>query len=343
MRDALEGEGVYAGTRAGAADSDGDGLLDGEDPCPGRRAGDDPIDRPTPPEAPERCESGRPLVTVWHARTSLVEKYVCWAGNMAAGTVLGADGMPIMPRVASALGQTFMLVVASLLLSGGAAVVLVVLLYLGRRRRAWKPGIALLLAASFMPIVLVGYLLGAAFNSAEFQVFRVIDPALVEPCFGAARRFSVAAVFADGRCLGDYLTHLVIPATVLALGDGNLGYLVRDLSRNLDEVERSRYVDYARVRGIATPALVFWYLLPNVAVLSLIFLRQRTIFLLSGAVVVERMFTRDGLGRLLIDALSDSRDVPLLLTCAVVFFAVAIAVQLSVRLASAVIERRVTT
>lgn len=343
LRDVLEGRGIYAGTRPDRADSDGDGLPDGRDICPGARDGDDPIDRPLPEDDPQACQSGRPLAVVWHARTSLAEKYACWAGNMASGRVLGADGMPIVPRVLSALGQTLMLVVASLLLSGGAAVVLVVLLHLGRDRRLWKPTISLALAASFIPIVLVGYLLGAAFNSEDFQVFRVLDPALVEPCFGAERRFSLAGIFGAGACLGDYLVHLAIPAAVLALGDGNLGYLVRDLSRNLAEVDRSRFVDYARVRGVGGWTIVVWYLLPNVAVLSLIFLRQRTIFLLSGAVVVERMFTRDGLGRLLIDALSDSHDVPLLLTCAMVFFAVAIAVQLSVRLAVVLIERRATT
>ncbi len=348
VRDVLEGRGIYAGTRPDDADSDGDGLLDGEDPCPGRRSGPDAIDRPlvdgsSEYGSAERCASGRPLVAEWYAHTSLVEKYVCWAGNMASGRVLGADGMRIVPRVGAALGQTLMLVLTSLLLSACAAVLLVVLLHIGRGRRGWKTSISMLLAASFIPIVLVGYLLGAAFNSADFQVFRVLDPALVEPCFGAERRFSLLGLLGDPRCLADYMAHLLIPATVLALGDGNLGYLVRDLSRNLDEVDRSRYVDYARVRGVGAWSIVFWYLLPNVAVLSLIFLRQRTIFLLSGAVVVERMFTRDGLGRLLIDALSDSHDVPLLLTCAVVFFGVAIAVQLAVRLAVILIERRAVT
>lgn len=343
VRDVLEGHGIYAGTTMASDDSDGDGILDGDDVCPGARADmPDRADHPVPPDAPERCASGRPLAGPWHTRTSLIEKYACWAGNMASGRVLGADGMPIMPRVASALGQTLMLVVASLALSGGVALCLVVLLYLGRHRRGLAPTVAVLLAATFIPIVLVGYLLGAAVNSADFQVFRVLDPTLVDACFGPERRFAFGAMLGDTRCLGDYLTHLAIPATVLAIGDGNLGYLVRDLARNLDEVDRSRYVDYARVRGVGRLALVVWYLLPNVAVLSLIFLRQRTIFLLSGAVVVERMFTRDGLGRLLIDALSDARDVPMLLTCAVVFFAAAIAVQLTVRLLAVVIERRAT-
>lgn len=340
IRDALEGAPPYAGTSPEADDSDGDGVLDGDDLCPGRRDGAEAADHPEPGPDPDRCLSGRPIVRPWYDRTSLLEKYACWAGNMASGRILGADGMRILPRVISALGQTLMLVGASLLLSGVAAVALVILLHLGRERRGLRPTITGLLGASFIPIVLVGYLLGAAFNSADFQVFRALDPDLVGACFGPERRFGLLMLFSEGRCLGDYLVHLAIPATVLALGDGNLGYLVRDLSRNLAEVDRSRYVDYARVRGVGRLAIVLWYLLPNVAVLSLIFLRQRTIFLLSGAVVVERMFTRDGLGRLLIDALSDAHDVPLLLTCAVVFFSVAIAVQLTVRLAVVLIERR---
>lgn len=339
LADHLEGIGPLTGTRAGQADSDDDGLLDGVDPCPGRRAGDDPADHPIDDT---RCLSGRPLHPPWHVSTSMASKYACWAGNMWAGRVSRSDGMPLMPSVVSSLLQTLVLVAASLLISATAAIALVLLLHAARRRPASHRALRGLLAVSFVPIVLVGYLLGAAVNDIDFQAFRIFDQSLAAVCLGPDRTFSATLLLGRDGCLGDFLTHLALPALVLALGDGNLGYLVRDLARNLAEVDDSAYVGYARLRGVHPARITVWYLLPNVAVLSLIFLRQRIIFLLSGAVVVERMFARDGLGKMLVDALSDNRDLPLLLTAATLFFGVAICVQLAVRVTAMLIERRAT-
>ena len=339
IADRDEGHGIYEGTSPNQADSDGDGTPDAIDVCPGSsREGEAIPDHPH--ETEDRCISGRAKSLIWYERTGLPEKYVCWGHNLVLGRVVATDGSQILPTVWAALQETSLLVIGSFGLSALFASILISLSHIFRKRRVATSLLDLLLSATSVPVVLVGFLAGALFNSADFQVFGVVDRALLTQCLGDNHHFSMARILSSGVCLKDYMQHLFIPASVLALGDGNIGYFVRKTTESLKNIDRSSYVQYARIRGVARVRLIIRYFIPNIAVPSLIFARERAIFLVSGAVVVEQIYSRRGLGSLLIEAVNEYNDLPLLMVSATCLFILAFVIQMAARALCVLIDRR---
>lgn len=99
----------------------------------------------------------------------------------------------------------------------------------------------------------------------------------------------------------DYLKHLILPATALALSW--LGYLARLLRTSLISVLRSDYIRTARAYGISERTICFRYALknalaPTVAISGVAFGN-----LMGSAVFVEIIFGRPGLGTLVYNAI----------------------------------------
>jgi ABC-type dipeptide/oligopeptide/nickel transport system permease component len=100
---------------------------------------------------------------------------------------------------------------------------------------------------------------------------------------------------------GDSLKGLVLPAVTLALG--SIGFNARFVRSSVVAAQVQRHVITARAKGLG-PRQVFTRhvlrnaLLPIVTVVGLQFGQ-----LLSGAIIVETVFSRPGLGRLLVQAI----------------------------------------
>ena len=123
-----------------------------------------------------------------------------------------------------------------------------------------------------------------------------------------------------GRLL-DRLHHLVLPA--LTLGLVGAGGTARFQRAALLEALGHDYVRTARAKGLAEPAVLVRHAWRD-ALLPVISLAGIALpFLLTGAVLIETVFSWPGLGKLAADAIS-ARDYPLVLgttllvTCAVV-------------------------
>jgi ABC-type dipeptide/oligopeptide/nickel transport system permease component len=100
---------------------------------------------------------------------------------------------------------------------------------------------------------------------------------------------------------GNSLKGLVLPAATLALG--SIGFNARFVRSSVVAAQVQRHVITARAKGLG-PRQVFTRhvlrnaLLPIVTVVGLQFGQ-----LLSGAIIVETVFSRPGLGRLLVQAI----------------------------------------
>ena len=121
--------------------------------------------------------------------------------------------------------------------------------------------------------------------------------------------------------VADRLYHLVLPA--LTLGLVGAGGTARFQRAALLEALGHDYVRTARAKGLAEPAVLVRHAWRD-ALLPMITLAGLALpFLLTGAVLIETVFSWPGLGKLAADAIS-ARDYPLVLattlvaTCAVV-------------------------
>jgi peptide/nickel transport system permease protein len=102
---------------------------------------------------------------------------------------------------------------------------------------------------------------------------------------------------------------LIMPA--LATGFFQVGLVARITRSSLLSVLAYDYVRTARAKGLGASAVVVGHALRNalIPVLTVIGLNAGT--LLGGAVVAETVFTRPGLGRLILDAIN-ARDYPVI-------------------------------
>ncbi|XVH30357.1 nickel ABC transporter permease [Haloferacaceae archaeon DSL9] len=125
---------------------------------------------------------------------------------------------------------------------------------------------------------------------------------------------------------------LVLPA--VTLGTGMAAVLARLVRTSMLEVLEEGYVDTARSKGLREQIVVYKHALRNALLPVVTIAGLQFGALLNGAVVVEIVFQRPGLGMLLVDAVFD-RDYPVVqgiaLVTAVVFVGTNLVVDLSYR------------
>ena len=143
---------------------------------------------------------------------------------------------------------------------------------------------------------------------------------------------------ADGNNMGDSIKSLILPASTLSL------YLAAALSRfvkfNLLEVFFDDYVRTARAKGLSPNAVMYGHALRNALLPVITILGVQFATLLSGAVIIESVFSWPGVGGLMIDGISN-RDYAVVqggLLLVVVLF---IMINLLVDLTYAVIDPRI--
>jgi ABC-type dipeptide/oligopeptide/nickel transport system permease component len=129
------------------------------------------------------------------------------------------------------------------------------------------------------------------------------------------------------------LQHMILPAVALALPFAAL--VARLLKASLAEAEDQDYAQIARARGFSRPAILLREVFPNALIPTVALGGVQVTLLLGGTVLVERIFSYEGIGNMAIDAVIN-RDFPLIqgliLTFAVLFIALNLAVDLVVRL-----------
>ena len=139
--------------------------------------------------------------------------------------------------------------------------------------------------------------------------------------------------------VADVLWHLTLPA--LALGF-TLAATVSRLSRSaMLEVVSQDYIRTARAKGQLERMVIYKHALRNMMVPLLTIIGIFVAIALTGTVLTETVFTRPGLGKMLVDAIG-ARDYPLAQGAITVFTMIIIAVNLVVDLLYAVVDPRIT-
>jgi peptide/nickel transport system permease protein len=136
----------------------------------------------------------------------------------------------------------------------------------------------------------------------------------------------------------DSIKHLILPA--FALGSGLAAVLARYTRTTVQEAMAHDYVRTARAQGLEERNVVIRHVLRNslIPVVTIIALQVGQI--LAGAVVIERVFTRPGLGRLVVDAIQN-RDYLIVQSTLVILVAIFVVVNLVADVAYGLLDPRV--
>ena len=100
---------------------------------------------------------------------------------------------------------------------------------------------------------------------------------------------------------GSGLSGLVLPTVTLALG--GVGFLSRFVRSSVADTARQKYVTTARAKGLSNRAVVVGQVVRNALLPVLTVVGLQLGNLLSGTVIVETVFSRPGIGRLLVDSI----------------------------------------
>jgi ABC-type dipeptide/oligopeptide/nickel transport system permease component len=106
---------------------------------------------------------------------------------------------------------------------------------------------------------------------------------------------------------GEGLKRLFLPALVLAVGQAAL--IARMVRANMIEVLNEDYIKTARAKGLGERPVILRHALRNALIPTITIIGLLVGYLLSGAVIVETIFARPGVGRLLVDSIL-ARDYP---------------------------------
>jgi peptide/nickel transport system permease protein len=126
------------------------------------------------------------------------------------------------------------------------------------------------------------------------------------------------------------LRHLLMPAAVL--GFASSGTIARLVRSSLLEVLYKEYITTARAKGLSERLILIRHALKNALIPVITVVGLQFGFLLGGAVVTETVFSRQGIGRLIVDAIL-WKDFPLVqggvLLAAVIYTMVNLMVDIS--------------
>jgi peptide/nickel transport system permease protein len=137
---------------------------------------------------------------------------------------------------------------------------------------------------------------------------------------------------------GGDLAHLVLPAITLGLGAAAI--LARLTRSSMLEVLRQEYVTTARAKGLAEWLVIGRHALKNALIPVVTIFGLQFGQLLAGTFVVETVFARPGLGRLIIDGILN-KDFPMVQGVVLVVAVSYVLVNLLVDLMYAVLDPRI--
>jgi peptide/nickel transport system permease protein len=240
------------------------------------------------------------LKEIYGFNRPLPEQYLIWISAVARwdwGTSL-SQNRPVSTVLREALPATALLALAGLAVEYALALLLGIASAL-RRGSALDHTVRIVTLILFsQPVFWLGLMMILLFS-------------YVWPVLPAGHMHSVDADLMSpmGQRL-DLARHLLLPALVIGLSTA--GGTIRFLRANLIEVMSQDYIRTARAKGLSERRVVWVHGLRNAVVPLIQVFAISLPLLLSGALIIEVVFSWPGLGRLTFLAIS-TRDYPLIL------------------------------
>ncbi|MCA9238696.1 MAG: ABC transporter permease [Planctomycetales bacterium] len=137
----------------------------------------------------------------------------------------------------------------------------------------------------------------------------------------------------------DVLLHSLMPITCFTYG--SLAYYSRFIRANMQEVIRQDYIRTARAKGVPPAKVIYHHAFRNTLIPLVTLIGLTLPSLLSGAVILEQIFTWPGMGQLFFESLA-KRDYETVMGLTLIFSTLTLLGQLLADVLYAVVDPRVT-
>jgi ABC-type dipeptide/oligopeptide/nickel transport system permease component len=280
------------------------------------------------------------LTALYGLDKSIFQQFLIWGGGVLQGD-FGTSITTRQPVLALVLGR----LPATLELSAMALGIAVVLggaaALLGTLRRETKVEAGIDVAngmALSVPDFLWGLVLILLFG-VLWPVFHIsgrVTPSLDLP-FSTNFYLIESVLRLRFDLWADIAGHMILPALALAIPLGAI--IAQLLKQSLKETMHLDYVTLARTKGYGEAWIILREALPNAVLPTLTLVGVQLTFLIGGTVIIERLFSYEGLGNMAIDAVIN-RDLPLIQGIVILFAVIFIGVNLLVDLSYALLNPR---
>lgn len=243
-----------------------------------------------------------------HLDLSGGERYLRWLTALLSGdlgTSLVAD-RPVVDYIASRIANTALLSGFALLLYIPVSIALGVVTAIYRGRFADHAISMIVLIFMCLPEFVIGILLISVF---------AIKLAWLPPL----------ALIGQAQSFGQLVELIALPTITIVAAMS--AYAVRMMRESLIEVLDSSYVLMARLKGLPRWRVLLFHALPNALGPAINITALNIAWMIGGVVVVEAVFEFPGIGRLMVDSISN-KDVPVVLAISMVMTAAYIATNL---------------
>jgi ABC-type dipeptide/oligopeptide/nickel transport system permease component len=303
-----------------------------------RIAPGDPIAMMLPPGA-SQADIER-LRALYGLDKSLIEQFFIWLSGVARGEFgtsisLRQDVLSlVLGRLPATLELSILALIVALIIGGTFAI-------LGTRERgtAMEAGIDVANGAALsIPDFLWGLVLILLFGVVwpVFEISGRVSPNLQLPFVTQFYLFeSILRLRFD--LTADLLSHMFMPALALALPLAAI--IATLLKQSLKELMSLDYVVLARVKGFSETQVILREALKNAALPTLTLIGVQFTFLIGGTVIIERLFSYEGLGNMAIDAVIN-RDLPLIQGIVLLFALIFVLINLAVDMMYALLNPR---
>ena len=289
-----------------------------------------PISMMLPPGATE-ADVAR-LSALYGLDKSILQQFLIWSGGVLQGDfgtsitsrqpVLGL----VLGRLPATLELSVMALVIAMAIGGFAALT-------GTRARGTRVEGAIDVAngvALSVPDFLWGLVLILLFGVLVpvFHISGRVSPSLDLP-FATDFYLFESVVRLRFDLWADLVAHMFMPALALAIPlSAIIGQL---LKQSLKETMHLDYVTLSRTKGYGENHVILREALPNAILPTLTLVGVQFTFLIGGTVIIERLFSYEGLGNMAIDAVIN-RDLPLIQGIVILFAVIFTGVNLLVDL-----------
>ncbi len=249
-----------------------------------------------------------------------VARYLDWAQGALHGDLGRSAGSnaPIAPMLAVRLRNTMLLAGCALAVGVPLALLLGILAAL-RRERA--PDIIASLAG------IIGMTV-PEFVSATVLIY----------VFSIWLGWVPGIVMADSAApLAAFFPGIVLPVVVLTMV--MTAHIMRTVRSSVIDVLASDHVQMARLKGVPEHRVILVHVLPSALLPAINVVALTVAWLLGGVVVVEKVFNYPGLGRFLVDSITE-RDLPVVQAIALLLGSVYVGVNLAADLLTLLLNPR---
>jgi peptide/nickel transport system permease protein len=258
--------------------------------------------------------------------------YGNWLWNLAHGDLGDSfrERKPVSGVIGQRLGPTLFLSLTSIVFAFGLAIP-IGLYCSAKSGQGSERAISVLLYMMYsLPSYVAGLLLLYAFYVRLQGTVWQLQPGM------SSDNFAELSLPEKGK---DLLKHLLLP--LICFTYGGLAYDSRFVKANMEEALRQDYIRTARAKGLGPVAVIWQHAFRNTLIPFVTLLGLTLPALLSGAIILEQVFSWPGMGTLFFEAVT-FRDYPVIMGLTMMFSTLTLLGQLAADIMYAFVDPRVT-